>query len=121
MLAIPLFGDEVAPHFCSAEELLIVEINRNRVSSVRRLVIPEEFWLDRIRRLAKMGVDVLLCNGINRDFLTGANAFGIRVISGLIGEADRLIEAFRKDELEQYRFVSQGRDTVSVGETGGRP
>jgi predicted Fe-Mo cluster-binding NifX family protein len=105
MVAIPLLGDDVAPHFCSAEEFMLVEFIRDKVSHTRRVKMPQEFWLDRIRHLAKMGVNVLLCSGFNRAYVIGTNAYGMKVTSGLIGKADQIVEAFRTNNLERHRNI----------------
>ncbi len=113
MLGVPLHGDDVAPRFCSADRFMIAELDGDRVRRVRRLSIPEEAWSERLERLSAAGVRVLLCGGFNRSFLPLAESFGIRVISGLAGEAERLIDAFLRDEIERYRFLpcprGQGR------------
>ena len=105
MLAIPLHGSDVAPRFCSAEEFIVVEINEGRVSLTHRLKLSEAGWAARLERLSKYGVRVLLCGGFNRDFLPKAKGLGIQVIFGLAGDANSLIEAFLRDELERFRFM----------------
>jgi predicted Fe-Mo cluster-binding NifX family protein len=105
MLGVPLYGDDVAPRFCSADQFMIAELDGDRVRRVRRLSIPEEACSERFERLSAAGVRVLLCGGFNRSFLPLAESFGIRVIFGLAGEAERLIDAFLRDEIERYRFL----------------
>jgi predicted Fe-Mo cluster-binding NifX family protein len=105
MLAVPLHGADVAPRFCSADEFMIAELDRSQVGHVRRITIPDEAWSRRLERLSAAGVTVLLCGGFNRSFLPLAEGLGIRVISGLAGEAERLIDAFVRGEIEQYRFL----------------
>ena len=105
MLAVPLHGEDVAPRFCSAHEFVIAELDGGRVHRICRLTIRDEAWYRRLERLSAAGVKVLLCGGFNRSFLPRAEALGIRVISGLAGEAERLIDAFARDEIEQYRFL----------------
>jgi predicted Fe-Mo cluster-binding NifX family protein len=105
MLGVPLHGDDVAPRFCSAHEFAIAELDGGRVSPIFRLTIRDESWSKRLERLSDAGVEVLLCGGFNRRFLPHAEALGIRVISGLAGEAERLIAAYARDEIEQYRFL----------------
>lgn len=104
MLAVPLHGEDVAPRFCSADQFLIAEGSDGRLR-VRRLSLSEEAWSQRLERLSAAGVRVLLCGGFNRDFLPVAEGLGIRVISGLAGKAERLIEAFISDDIERYRFL----------------
>ena len=105
MLGVPLHGDDVAPRFCSADRFMIAELDGERVHRLRRLSIPEEAWSERLARLSAAGVRVLLCGGFNRSFLPLAESLGIRVIFGLAGEAERLIDAFLRDEIERYRFL----------------
>lgn len=115
MLAVPLHGDDVAPRFCSAERFLIAELDRGHLQRLRQLTLPEEAWSRRLERLSTSGVKTLLCGGFNRDFLPLAEDLGIRVVSGLAGEARQLIDAFLRHEIERYRFVPCRR-----GRGGGR-
>ncbi len=105
MVGVPLHGDDVAPRFCSADRFMVAELDGDRLRRVRRLSVPDEAWSQRLERLSAAGVRVLLCGGFNRNFLPLAESFGIRVIFGLAGEAERLIDAFLRDEIERYRFL----------------
>ena len=105
MLGVPLHGADVAPRFCSADEFMIAELDRGEVRRVRRLTIPEVTWSQRLERLSAAGVSVVLCGGFNRSFRPLAEDMGIRVISGLAGEAEQLIDAFARGEIERYRFL----------------
>jgi predicted Fe-Mo cluster-binding NifX family protein len=108
MLGVPLHGDDVAPRFCSADRFMLAELDGDRVRRIRRLSFPEEEWSERLERLSAAGVRVLLCGGFNRSFLPLAESFGIQVIFGLAGEAERLIDAFLHNEIERYRFLPCG-------------
>ncbi len=105
MLGVPLHGADVAPRFCSADQFMIAELDGDQICRVRRLSIPEETWSERLKLLSAAGVRVLLCGGFNRSFLPVAEGLGIRVIAGLAGEAERLIDAFFQDELERFEFL----------------
>ena len=115
MLAVPLHGDDVAPRFCSADRFLIAEVDGDQAHRIRRLTLSEVTWSQCLERLSAAGVRVLLCGGFNRSFLPLAESLGIRVISGLAGEAEQLIDAFLRDEIEQYRFLPRR------GKRRGRP
>ena len=122
MLGVPLHGDDVAPRFCSADRFMIAELDGDRVRRVRRLSVPDEAWPERLERLSAAGVRVLLCGGFNRSFLPVAERFGIRVIFGLAGEADQLIDAFLRNEIERYRLLPcrEGRGRRYGGRWAGR-
>jgi predicted Fe-Mo cluster-binding NifX family protein len=105
MLGIPLHGADVAPRFCSANQFMVAELDGDRVRGIRRLTIPDESWSERLKLLSDAGVRVLLCGGFNRSFLPVAEGLGIRVIAGLAGEAEQLIDAFLRDELDRHQFL----------------
>ena len=105
MLGVPLHGNDVAPRFCSADRFMIAELDGDRLRRVLRLSLPEEAWSERLERLSAAGVRVLLCGGFNRSFLPLAESFGIRVIFGLAGEAERLIDAFLHNDIERHRLL----------------
>jgi predicted Fe-Mo cluster-binding NifX family protein len=115
-VALPVFGTELSPRFCFAAEVLIVTQDRPDGVETRpreRLVLEGLGWPDRLRRLAERRVDVLLCGGFPRIFRAQAEALGIRVEVGLGGEAERVLEAFRRNAL--HEVTSGGRPG------GGRP
>ena len=105
MLGVPLHGADVAPRFCSADQFMIAELDGDGVRRIRRLTISDESWSERLKLLAGAGVRVLLCGGFNRSFLPVAEGLGIRAIAGLAGEAERLIDAFLRDELDRHQFL----------------
>jgi len=108
MLAVPLLEDDVAPRFCSADQFMLADLDAGQICGLRRLTLPEEEWFTRLERLSATGVNVLLCAGFNRRFLPRAEELGIHVICGLAGKAERLIDAFVRDDLERHRFVPCG-------------
>ena len=105
MLAIPLHGDEVAPRFCSSSEFMIAQLRERTVHRVSRMLIADDAWPRRLERLAAAGVTTLLCGGFNRSYLPMAEELGIRVITGLTGQAEEIVEAFLRDDLERHTFV----------------
>jgi predicted Fe-Mo cluster-binding NifX family protein len=103
-VALPLFGTELSPRFCFASEVVIVTQERLGGEETRpreRLVLEGLGWPDRLRRLAERRVDVLLCGSFPRVFLAQAEALGIRVEVGLGGEVERVLDAFRRNALDE--------------------
>ncbi len=117
MLAVPLHGDDVAPRFCSADEFVIARPDGGRAHRICRLTIRDEACSRRLEHLSGAGVKVLLCGAFERSLASDAEALGIRVISGLTGKAERLIDSFARGETERHRVLS-GRSRRSG--SGGR-
>jgi predicted Fe-Mo cluster-binding NifX family protein len=95
-VAIALFGDEVSPRFCYAEKVLVVNIEEGQVTW-RNVVSLGDPWLPgRMSQLSAMGVGTLLCGAFNRAYLPNAERLGIRVLTGISGNAEAAVAKFRR-------------------------
>jgi predicted Fe-Mo cluster-binding NifX family protein len=65
-IAIPLFKERVAPHFGSSSEILLVEIHSGSVYQEARWDVGSQSPLDMARRLVDLGIEKIICGGINR-------------------------------------------------------
>ena len=117
IVAVPLFGQEVAPRFGFAESFLVAEIENEQV--VRADLIATEFrgWVNRLSELRNLGVEVILCGGFNRAFLPLAEDLGIHVMAGLAGDAHRAVEAFSRGDA-QPTLPNAATGCRGVGESG---
>jgi hypothetical protein len=74
--------------------MLVVEVERGRETRrfVTSLGAP---WLPgRVAELASLGVRTLLCGGFNRAYLPTAERVGVQVITGVAGDAEKVLAAF---------------------------
>jgi predicted Fe-Mo cluster-binding NifX family protein len=99
VVAVPLFGDQVAPRFCFATEILVAEVEGGEVRSRQRVTVDGLDWPQRIRLLNRLGVRLVLASGFNRQVLPMARAHGIEIIWGLTGSAEDLLRALCNGEL----------------------
>ena len=105
-IAIPLFGSRVSPRFGCESDILIVdieerkEINRREFSAMG-LGIPQ-----RISLLSSLGVDTLICGGIDIFCLRSLSGRGLQIIPGVIGEVDEALKYFLSGELREGQCVS---------------
>jgi len=94
LIAVPVLGDDVAPRFGVADSFLIAEIEGRRIVQVDRVEAVLRGFVSRLGALRDLEVELLLCGGFNRAFLPLAEEFGIRVVTGVAGEAQLAIEGF---------------------------
>lgn len=92
-LAIPLCGDDVAPRFCSAAHVLIVDVADGREVRRERVALPAGAIPERLLALRALGVTDLLCGGFNRTFRPLAEGLGMRLSWRLLGPADAVVDA----------------------------
>ena len=97
-VAVPLFGQDVAPRFGFADEFLVVDVLDGNVINERRLDINSSGWQGRLSELRGLGVELLLCGGFNRRFEPLANTMGIEVVSGLAGDVRVLLGSLARGE-----------------------
>jgi len=108
-LGIALFGDEVSPRFCFAENILVVCLAQGR--EVKRQVVSlGEPWLpSRIAQLVAMDVRLLLCGAFNRAFLPNAERLGIQVVTGISGKAEDALASYLAGASPRARRRRRGR------------
>ena len=102
LVAVPLFGSDVAPRFCFADRLLLAKVEDGAVEIVGPVALASASWTERLQALAGRGVDVVLCGGFNARMLPYARGLGLRVYWGLTGDAEALIRRLAAGELEDH-------------------
>ncbi len=90
-VAIPLFGERVSPHFSTARVLLVILVQEQTVSSTMRLHFSTDSLSERKLKILSLGVEVLVCGGIDRGTEEWLEKRGIRVISNIAGEAGEVL------------------------------
>lgn len=93
-IAIPLFGERVSPHFGTAQEALLVQTDGGRVRTTWKIDLAGLSALERRAKFLGLGIEELLCGGIDAASRAWFEKHGIRVVAnrrGKAGEALRLL------------------------------
>ena len=98
-IAIPRFGEEVAPCFEYSGTIAIFTVEAGRVCDQLDFPLTSKDPLDRVRLLRDQRVDALICGGVDARFEQLVRASGIEVVSWVAGEADAILEQFIRGEL----------------------
>jgi predicted Fe-Mo cluster-binding NifX family protein len=85
-IAVALFGKRVSPNFSTAPELLILIAQEGNTPCSWRAQMEGMSSRQRVLRLASMGVDIVVCGGIDRSTRTELERRGIRVVSDVQGD-----------------------------------
>ena len=108
-VAVPVFGTDIAPRFCFAREMVVVDLDAGRETGRRFVLFGKGRWSQRIRLLEDLGVDVLLCGGFNRRLQPVAAQAGIEVLWGQRGAVETVLEAYLSGKLEAPKRPGRGR------------
>jgi predicted Fe-Mo cluster-binding NifX family protein len=92
--AIPLFGPRVSPRFDHAPRLLVASIEEGRVVSREEIPLDSLAARQRVEKLKALGVNILICGGIDEGSKCWLVDHQIQVIPLVAGEVTRVIKDF---------------------------
>ena len=98
-IAIPRFGEAVAPCFEYSATIAIFDVEDGKVVSQRDFTLQSQQEFDRVRLLRDQGVNILICGGVQDRFEDVINGLGIQVISWVSGSVDELIDSYLRGKL----------------------
>jgi len=107
-VAVPDWQGRVSPVFDVAEQVLLVDLDRENDGSRRMESLGTTAPHDRAQRLAELGVNVLVCGAISWLLEALLASSGIRVVPLICGEVEEVVRAFRDGTLENERFAMPG-------------
>jgi predicted Fe-Mo cluster-binding NifX family protein len=98
-VAIPIFGPRVSPRFDYAPGLLIFNLEDGKVLKSEKFSLQTWDRLQRLQKLQELGVQTLICGGIDGNSAQVLSDYGIRVIAWVAGEADEAMRCFLQGTL----------------------
>ena len=119
-VAIPRFGETVAPCFEYSATIAIFTLMGPEVAHERDFCLQSRDALDRLRLLRDQGVDLLICAGVQEFLQDALEEIGIRVVSWVNGTVDELLKDFIAGELAPGPGRS-GSTAHRVPTSGGQP
>ena len=99
-IAIPRFGETVAPCFEYSATIAIFSVRGRKVIDQVDFRLQSHDPFDRVRLLRDQAVQTLICGGMQDRFEDLVRAHGIRVISWVSGGVDDLLDSFLQGTLQ---------------------
>ncbi len=93
-VAIPLYENRVSPHFFTARELLLVQIDAGSICSSWRISLGNMTAVTRKTRLLALGPETLLCGGIDETTKNWLEKQGIHVLDNQMGDAMEILQMY---------------------------
>jgi len=114
--AFAYWEKRVAPVFDTARQIHLVEVEFGRVVNEIDETLHEDFPVQKTLRLLELGVQVLVCGAISRDYHVIIASYGIQIFPFVAGDLDEVIRAWLEGNLGNYAFTMPG----CYGRGGGR-
>lgn len=99
-ILIPLRGDEIAPRFDLAPEVVIVAIeNDGAIGEQRVMVLAHPSPETLCELILREKVDIVVCCGIEEEFYQYLTWKKVRVIDSVVGGCEKIVDCFRSGDL----------------------
>jgi len=99
-LAIPVFHTKISPRFDQAQGFVLLETNHSDVVARENLATRGWPEIDKMRQLVELGVETLICGGIDRASLQYLSFNGVNVYSWVTGEVDDAVTCFLENRIK---------------------
>ena len=99
-VAIPVFHTKISPRFDQAQGFVLLETDHSKVVAKEDLTTRGWTEIDKMRQLVDMGIETLICGGIERASLQYLSFHGVNVYSWVTGEVDDAVTCFLDDRMK---------------------
>jgi predicted Fe-Mo cluster-binding NifX family protein len=107
-VAIPTFGTRVSPRFDCARAILVVAVDDGKPTEREELAASGWAPHERINRLLELGVDTVVCGGIDCWSAESLQSAGVTVYGWVSGEIDDALAALLRGDLHSEAMMEAG-------------
>ncbi len=104
-ILITLYGNDVAPRFDLATEILMTDL-RDGKESERIIVLPQASAEKLCHLIITEGIDVVICSGIEEEYYHYLVWKKIKVFDSVVGPWQSVIESFRNNNLTAGAIIT---------------
>ena len=99
-MAIPVFHTKISPRFDETQGFVLLETEN--ASVVARESLATKGWsvIEKMKQLVELGIDTLICGGIDRASLQYLSFNGVKVYSWVTGEVDDAVACFLDNRMK---------------------
>jgi len=91
-IAVPLFKERVAPYFGASSKILLVEMQGEAIVRESSWEVAGEGAMEIARRLVDLGVEKVICGGIQHRYKNWLVGRGVTVVENQRGPARELVQ-----------------------------
>jgi predicted Fe-Mo cluster-binding NifX family protein len=107
-IAIPTFATRVSPRFDCAQSVLVVTVDDGDASERRELSAGDWAPHERVDRLLELGVDTVICGGIDCWSVASLQSAGVTVYGWITGEIEDALAALLQGNLDSDAEMEDG-------------
>jgi predicted Fe-Mo cluster-binding NifX family protein len=115
-IAIPVWEDKVSPVLDTASRLMVVELKEGGPSNRFEIYLDERDLSRRCMRIQDLCIDTLICGAVTRHFSEMLKALGIKIIQGVSGQPEAVLNAYLDGTLAHSKYLMPGSSSVEFHE-----
>ena len=108
MLAIPVFRARVAPVLDWCSKIIIIPEEGADAAAGRQIDVMKENVFRQMQTLREQGIKTLICGALSPEMLNYGESIGLRIIHGIAGDIDEVLQAYREQKLDQPKYWLPG-------------
>ncbi|MBN2208983.1 MAG: NifB/NifX family molybdenum-iron cluster-binding protein [Candidatus Coatesbacteria bacterium] len=105
-VGVSVWEDRISPVLDGSARVLVVEIEDGKESRRHEVELDEAFLPFKARKIAGLGLDVLICGAVSRPLTAMLTSSGISIVGWATGSVDEVLLAFLNGELETTDFAA---------------
>jgi predicted Fe-Mo cluster-binding NifX family protein len=106
--AFAYWDNRIAPVFDTGRQIHVVEAESGRIVAETKEVLPDDLAVQKVIRLAELGVGTLVCGAISMPMHEMVAAYGIEAIPFVAGDLREVIQAWLSGNLQRDTFAMPG-------------
>jgi predicted Fe-Mo cluster-binding NifX family protein len=116
-IAVSIWDDKISPVLDTASKLLILENETQKKASCFEVYLLQQDIPQRCAFIRGLDLDVLICGAVSRQLAGMLQASGIKIISGISGPAEDVLEAYLQGAPLHSRFFMPGSKNNHLDQT----
>ena len=108
-IALPIFQARISPVLDACRDLIVVDIEDGKEEKRMTVSLAEMSREERCAAIAGRNIDTIICAGISDRMSCYLENRGIHLVSGVAGNIDRIVAAYRQGRLCEERYLMPGR------------
>ena len=106
--AFAYWDNRIAPVFDTGRQIHVVEAESGRIVAETEEVLADDLAVQKVIRLAELGVGTLVCGAISKPMREMVAAYGIEAIPFVAGDLREVIQAWLSGNLQRDTFAMPG-------------
>ena len=113
-IAIPVFQERISPVLDACARLLVVDIDNGKEIQRADVFLKNMSRRERTEAISRWHIDTLICGGVSELMCSYIAGRGVHLISGIAGEAEKIIDAYLHNRLDQKCFLMPGKNRAHL-------